>query len=309
VRDRAPSAVLSCDNIQGNGNLARRSFSSFARARDPELGAWVETEVRFPNCMVDRITPVTTDDDRAELARRFGVQDRWPVVCEPFTQWVLEDFPDRPTLEDSGVQVVEDVEPYEQMKLRLLNAGHQALCYFAYLAGYQLVHDAASDPLFARYVLDYMNCEAVPTLAPVPSVDLGSYCPQLIERFRNAQVRDTVARLCAESYDRIPKFVLPVIRHNLASGGEILRATAVIASWARYAEGVDEQGRPIEVVDQLAPRLTEAARRYRQDPLSFLRDRELFGDLIDNERFTDTYLTVLDALHTKGARRTLEELV
>jgi mannitol 2-dehydrogenase len=309
-RGLPPFAVMSCDNIQGNGHVARRSFAAFARLRDPELGAWVEAEVPFPNGMVDRITPVTTDDDRDELERRFGVRDRWPVTCEPFTQWVLEDrFVTRPPLEDAGVQVVDDVEPYELMKLRLLNASHQGLCYFGYLAGYRLVHEVCQDPLFARFLLQYMDVEATPTLEPVPGVDLDRYKPNLIERFSNPQVRDTVARLCAESSDRIPKWLLPVARFNLAHGGEVRLTAAIVASWARYAEAVDEEGLPIVVVDRLRDTLTAAAREQRTDPLAFLRNRELFGDLVDDERFTSAYLVALDSLHERGARKTLEDLV
>ncbi|GMA25390.1 hypothetical protein GCM10025864_31490 [Luteimicrobium album] len=148
ARGVAPFTVMSCDNIQGNGQMARRTFGAFARLRDPGLADWIDANVSFPSCMVDRITPVTTDDDRREIAERFGVEDAWPVVCEPFTQWVLEDrFPlGRPPYGDVGVQLVDDVEPYELMKLRLLNASHQALCYLGYLAGYRLAHDAAQDP-------------------------------------------------------------------------------------------------------------------------------------------------------------------
>jgi mannitol 2-dehydrogenase len=309
-RDVPPFTIMSCDNIQGNGHAARRSFVAFAGLKDPRLGEWVEQHVAFPNSMVDRITPVTTDDDRAEVRKRYDVDDAWPVVCEPFTQWALEDnFPlGRPPFEDAGVQVVADVEPYELMKLRLLNASHQALCYFGYLAGYRLVHDVAQDPLFAAFLLAYMDREATPTLEPVPGIDLDEYKHQLVDRFSNSQVRDTVARLCAESSDRIPKWLLPVIRHNLDTGGEILRSTAVVASWARYAEGVDEQGNPIEVVDRLRDTLTAAARRQQDNPLAFIADRNLFGDLIDNERFVSTYRSVLSSLHLKGARATLQEL-
>ena len=309
-RGLAPFTIMSCDNIQGNGHAARRSFVAFATLRDPELGKWIETTVEFPNSMVDRITPVTTDDDREEVRKRYGVDDGWPVVCEPFTQWALEDAftAGRPPFEDAGVQVVADVEPYELMKLRLLNASHQALCYFGYLAGYRLVHDVAQDPLFADFLLAYMDREATPTLEPVPGIDLDEYKHQLIDRFSNAQVKDTVARLCAESSDRIPKWVLPVIRHNLQTGGEILRATAVVASWARYAEGADEQGQPIEVVDRLKDVLVPAAQQQKDNPLTFIANRELFGDLIDNERFVSTYRSVLSSLHTKGSRATLEEL-
>jgi mannitol 2-dehydrogenase len=306
-----PFTVMSCDNLQGNGHLAKMVFAAFARLRDPELGEWVEREVSFPNSMVDRITPVTTDADRAEVRERFGADDQWPVVCEPFTQWVLEDSftVGRPPYEDVGVQVVEDVVPYELMKLRLLNASHQALCYFGYLCGYRLVHEAAQDPLFRRFLLGYMDEEATPTLASVPGVDLDEYKRTLIERFSNPQVRDTIARLCAESSDRIPKWLLPVIREQIARGGEIRRSAAVVASWARYAEGVDEQGAPIQVVDRLSERLTEIARRQREDPDAFIANREVFGDLVEDERFVAAYRSALTSLHQRGARATMESLV
>ena len=314
VRRRArgiePFTVMSCDNIQGNGHMAQEVFTAFARLRDPELGEWVEGNVLFPNSMVDRITPVTTDDDRTQISERFGVEDAWPVVCEPFTQWALEDkfSSGRPPLQDVGVQVVPDVMPYELMKLRLLNASHQALCYFGYLAGYRLVHEVAQDQLFANFLLDYMNREATPTLAPVPGIDLDTYKLQLIERFSNSAVRDTVARLCAESSDRIPKWLLPVIRENLAADRDVTLSAAVVASWARYAEGVDEQGEPIKVVDRLADSLVEIAAQQRDDHLAFVKNRELFGDLATEPAFTEPYLNTLDSLHSNGARATLEAL-
>jgi mannitol 2-dehydrogenase len=310
-RGLAPFTVMSCDNLQGNGSLSRHAFTAFARRRDPELGEWVERSVRFPNSMVDRITPVTTDEDRAEVRERFGIDDRWPVVCEPFTQWVLEDSFSlgRPPYEQAGVQVVDDVEPYELMKLRLLNASHQALCYFAYLDGYRLVHEAAQDPLYRAFLRGYMDDEGTPTLAPVPGVDLDDYKATLIERFSNPEVRDTVARLCAESSDRIPKWVLPVVRAQLASGGPIARSAAVVASWARYAEGVDEQGEPIAVVDRLRDELVAIARRQREEPEAFIANRELFGDLVDDRRFVDAYRSALRSLHERGARATLESIV
>src|SRR4029450_7712920 len=238
--------------------------------------------------MVDRITPVTTDDDRAEISERFDVEDAWPVVCEPFTQWALEDkFPSAPPpLEDVGVQVVPDVMPYELMKLRLLNASHQALCYFGYLAGYRLVHEVAQDRLFANFLLDYMNREATPTLAPVPGIDLDAYKLQLIERFSNEAVRDTVARLCAESSDRIPKWLLPAVRENLVADRDVTLSAAVVASWARYAEGIDEQGEPIKVVDRLAETLQRIAAQHRDDPLAFVKDPRLFGDRVTRRGVT-----------------------
>ena len=305
-----PFTVMSCDNIQGNGHVAQEVFTAFARLRDPELGDWVAGNVQFPNSMVDRITPVTTDEDRAQISERFAVDDAWPVVCEPFTQWALEDkfTASRPPFEDVGVQVVPDVMPYELMKLRLLNASHQALCYFGYLAGYRLVHEVAQDPLFANFLLDYMNREATPTLAPVPGIDLDAYKHQLIERFSNAAVRDTVARLCARSSERIPTWLVPVIRENLAAGRDVRLSAAVVASWARYAEGVDEQGDPIKIDDQLADTVQRLAAQQRDDPLAFVKNRELFGDLATEQGFTEPYLNALNSLHSKGSRATLEAL-
>jgi len=302
-----PFTVMSCDNIQGNGDVARKMFIAFARLRSSELAEWVTANVAFPNCMVDRITPVTTDADRKLLAERFRIRDAWPVVCEPFTQWVLEDeFPlGRPPLEDAGVQVVHDVTPYELMKLRLLNAGHQALCYLGYLSGYRYAHEVCENPVFVRFLRDFMDIESTPTLLPVPGVDLELYKTTLIERFANSEVRDTLARLCAESSDRMPKWVLPVIRDQLANEGEISRSALVVAAWARYAEAVDEHGDAITVVDRLSAQLTVAAKAQRQNPTAFVEQRDLFGDLMDEPRFVKAYTAALDSLHTEGALATV----
>jgi mannitol 2-dehydrogenase len=312
-RDRGIPAfsVLSCDNIQGNGHVSQRAFTAFARLRDPALAEWMTRHVRFPNCMVDRITPQTTETDRAELSRRFGIDDQWPVLCEPFTQWVLEEnFADgRPPLEDVGVQIVPDVEPYELMKLRLLNASHQALCYPGHLTGYRFVHEVTTDPLFAGFLLDYMTAEAIPTLRPVPGVDLHQYANQLIERFSNSEVGDTVARLCANASDLIPKFLLPVIRHRLATGAPFTRSAAVVASWARYAEGTDENGETHELDDALAPQLQAAAGRQRCHPAAFVEDnRAVFGELADDPRFTEVYSSILSSLLERGVRKTFADL-
>jgi mannitol 2-dehydrogenase len=302
-----PFAVVSCDNIQGNGDVARRMVTAFATLCDAELGAWIGEHVPFPSSMVDRITPVTTDADREHLAAELGVEDQWPVVCEPFAQWALQDsFPQgRPPLEDVGVQVVDDVEPYELMKLRLLNASHQALAYLGYLSGYRYAHEVCQDELFAGFLLDYMDREATPTLEPVPGIDLDDYKHELIERFANPEVKDTLARLCAESSDRIPKWLVPVIRHNLEHDGEVRLSALVVASWARYAEGTDEEGQPIEVVDRRREAVMQRAARQGEDPLAFLEDRDLFHDLHDQRRFTEAYAEALHSLHTRGARATL----
>ena len=300
-----PFTIVSCDNLQGNGELTRRVFSEFARLLDPELAEWIEREVDFPSSMVDRITPATTDQDRADVAARFGIADAWPVVCEPFTQWVLEDSfsSERPPLEKAGVQVVDDVSPYELMKLRLLNASHQGLCYFGRLCDYTYVHEAAEDPLFRSFLRGYMDEEATPTLAAVPGVDLDLYKETLLERFANPEIRDTIGRLCAESSDRIPKWLVPVIREQIAREGEIARSAAIVASWARYAEGIDEHGAPIEIIDRRREEVMALARA--DNPLAFIENRDLFGDLAESKRFKDAYLETLRSLHEHGASATL----
>lgn len=309
-RGMTPFTIMSCDNIEGNGHIAKSTFITFARLKNSELADWIEAEATFPNSMVDRITPVTTAEVMQELSDRYGIEDAWPVAAEPFTQWALEDSftLGRPQFENVGVQVVEDVTPYELMKLRLLNASHQALAYFGYLSGYRLVHEVCQDSLFSEFLLAYMDEEATPTLQPVPGIDLAEYKQTLIERFSNPEIRDTVARLCAESSDRIPKWLLPVIRKNLDTGGEISRSTAVVASWARYAEAVDESGEPIEIVDQLKDSLVPIAQSQRENPTAFIANRAVFGDLIDNERFVAEYTKQLASLHENGARATLEAL-
>ncbi|AEV73803.1 mannitol-1-phosphate/altronate dehydrogenase [Mycolicibacterium rhodesiae NBB3] len=303
--------IVSCDNIEGNGEVARHAFTTYAERLHPGLGEWMSANTKFPNSMVDRITPVTTPDVIAVVKDEFGIDDQWPVVAEPFTSWVLEDdFSDgRPPLEKVGVLMVDDVTPYELMKLRLLNASHQSLCYFAYLAGYRLVHDAAGDPLFAEFLQAYMDDEATPTLMPVPGIDLPDYKRTLIDRFANPGVRDTIVRLCFGSSDRIPKWLLPVIRENLKTDAPVRLSAATVASWARYAEGVDEQGERIDVQDQLADTLVPLAKSQRENPTAFIENTAVFGDLANQSRFVDAYLWALDSLHRDGARATLEALL
>lgn len=307
----AAFTVQSCDNIQGNGEVAKKMIIEFAKSMDPELAAWISIHVAFPNSMVDRITPVTAPSDIELTSKKLGVEDHWPVPCEPFFQWVVEDhFPTgRPPFEKAEVQMVSDVMPYELMKLRLLNASHQGLCYFGRLSGYTYVHEVMADPLIVTLLRRYMSEEASPTLAPVPGVDLEKYQNQLIERFSNSQVRDTVARLAAESSDRIPKWLLPVVREQLTMNGPVALSAAIVASWARYDEAVDEQGNPIVVVDPLKDELIAIAKTQRKNPLAFIQNTKLFGDLGSNPSFIKPYLSVLNSLHVDGAQKTLKELL
>ena len=311
-----PFTVLSCDNVRGNGHLAKEMVLAFTRRKDEQahaepLAGWIEQNVAFPNCMVDRITPVTAEEDRAMVAEDYGIEDAWPVVSEDFIQWVLEDdFPaGRPVFEEVGVQMVQDVEPYELMKLRLLNCSHQAIAYFGLLLGHTYAHEACTDPEltpFTRFL--YMDDEGTPTIPEVPGIDLEAYKDQLIARFANEHVKDTLARLAAESSDRIPTWMMPVIRENLDAGRDVTVCAAIVASWARYAEGTGENGEQWPLVDRLRDRVMAAAAQHDQDPLAFLRDEELFGDLVQHEAFTAPYLEALQTLRTDGARALLQKL-
>lgn len=303
--------VQSCDNIQGNGDVAKKMITAFAQLKNPALATWMESNVSFPNSMVDRITPVTSQIDIELVENELGVADQWPVPCEPFFQWVIEDhFPmGRPQFEDALVQMVEDVMPYELMKLRLLNASHQGLCYFGHLSGYTYVHEVMRDPLIVKLLKTYMDNEATPTLSPVPGVDLDTYKKLIIERFSNPEVKDTVARLAAESSDRIPKWLLPVVRELLEGGKEVSMSAAIVASWARYDEAIDEKGNSIKVVDPLRNELVAIAQTQRVNPSAFIENEKLFGELAKDIRFVKPYLEALKSLHTVGAQQTLQGLV
>ena len=305
-----PFTVMSCDNMEANGAVARECFGSFAGLVDPALGEWVGQQVMFPNSMVDRITPAASAADRASLQSSFGYTDDCVVVSEAFAQWVLQDSfsAGRPDLSSAGVQIVDDVEPYELMKLRLLNAGHQAMAYFGALAGYQFAHEAAADPLINQLLDRYMAEEATPTLPPVQGIDLAEYRASLLQRFVNPQIADTLARLCADTSDRIPTFLLPVVRENLAAGRPTHLAAAVVASWARYLQGADDDGQAIQTIDQRAAPLIELANNT-DDPLAFLRFRPVFGDLAEEEAFTDSYVTTLQHLRTSRVRETLQRVL
>ncbi|MEO5534620.1 MAG: mannitol dehydrogenase family protein [Pseudolysinimonas sp.] len=308
-RDRGipPFTVMSCDNLQGNGHVARGSFLAFASAKDADLAAWIDAEVAFPNSMVDRITPVTGPEERAFVAETYGVDDAWPVVAEDFTQWVLEDrfTAGRPPYENVGVQIVDDVVPYEKMKLRLLNASHQAIAYVGYLSGHRFAHEAATDPLIAAFVTRFMRDEAEPTLGRVPGVNLAVYEAGLIERFANPYVRDTLLRLATDGSDRIAKFVLPIIRDGIAAGSPMPLSAAIAASWAVFASGVDEQGAPIVVADRQSAIVADALDRASGDPAVLATDARLFADLAVEPAFIEAFARAYRAIRNDGAQQAL----
>lgn len=307
----APFTVMSCDNLPGNGNIARTAVVEQARLADPEFAEWIDQNVSFPNCMVDRITPVTTDADRQMVKDELDLDDAWPVVAEPFVQWVLEDkFPlGRPAYEEVGAQLVEDVVPYELMKLRLLNAAHQSLAHWGRLLGLTYGHDSARDEDIAEVTRRYLEQEACPTLRPVPGIDLDAYIDELFERFGNEAIADTLARLAQDASDRMPKFVLPSVRQNLKDGGQTKIGAAMCAAWALGCEGKAEDGTEVVIDDQHGKELAEAAKKQAAgDDTAFIEDQFVFGELAQNEQFKAEFVQALHDLREKGAREVMRAL-
>ena len=306
-----PFTVLSCDNVADSGRIARTAVAGRAELHDPSLAGWIEEHGAFPSSMVDRITPRTTDADRAFVAERFGVADLCPVITEPFRQWIVQDeFCDgRPPLDEVGVQFVDDVRPYALMKTRLLNASHCALGHLGSLAGLRRTDIAMGDPVFGTFVEQLMEREVAPLLPPVPGVDLDDYRATTLERLANPKLPDQLDRLCRAASGKVPRHVVPSIVAAREHGLEHPRLTLALAGWLRYLRGVDDRGRPLPLDDPLGPRLRWLARESGTDPRRLLAERKLFGDLGQDEEFVDELADALRSLATHGARTALREVL
>lgn len=304
-----PFTVLSCDNLQHNGDVARQAVLAFAERRDPSLGQWIEAHGAFPNTMVDRITPATTDEHRRMVEAQFGIRDACPVVTEPFRQWIIEDrFANgRPEWERAGALMTSAVLPYEKIKIRLLNGSHQALCYLGLLLGYEYVHEAIADAQIGNFVRRMMREEVSPLLAEVPGIDLAEYQNSIVERFANPAIQDRLCRIGTDASTRMAKFVLPSIAAQAARGGPVRLLSLAVAGWLRSLAGTDERGRAIELADRLGPTLAALARRGGPDPASLLSASEVFGhDLPANGEFRAHLGEALRGLYESGTRATLD---
>jgi fructuronate reductase/mannitol 2-dehydrogenase len=305
---RAPFTIASCDNIASNGAVTRTAVVSFARLRDDRLANWIEENVAFPSSMVDRITPVTTDEDREMVAREFGIEDRWPVITEPFSQWVMEDAfcNGRPPLEEVGVQLVPDVRPYALIKTRLLNASHSALGYLGYLAGERCADVAMADPAIRGYLSELMRAEIAPLLPAVAGQDLDEYRETVLERLANPKISDQLTRLCRNGSAKLPAHVLSSIveRRERRLAHPLL--TLAVAGWCRFLRGVDERGVRIDVDDPLAERLRLLAVRGGSDPRPLLAERAVFGALGDDHAFAAELEEALAAIERGGARAAMD---
>lgn len=303
----APFTVMSCDNLPHNGRVTREAVAGLARLSDPAFADWIMEAVAFPNSMVDRITPATGERERKALAEGFGIEDAWPVFCEDFRQWVLEDhFPaGRPALEMVGVEFVADVAPYEAMKIRILNGGHATIAYPSALLDFHFVHDAMADPLIAAFLDRLEREEIIPAVPPVPGVDLHAYYRRVVERFANPKIGDTVRRLCLDGSNRQPKFILPTAADRLREGRPIPGLALEVALWCRYCFGTTESGTEIEPNDPNWERLQAAARAARADPMAWLAMEDIFGEVGRSDVFRAAFAGALEALWQDGTEAVL----
>ena len=303
-----PFTVMSCDNIPGNGHVTQNAVVGLAQLVDPALAQWVRDNVAFPNAMVDRITPATSPREIALLAEQFDIEDNWPVFCESFKQWVLEDnFPaGRPALEKVGVQFVPDVAPYEHMKIRILNGGHATIAYPAGLLDIHFVHEAMAHPLVSAFLRKVEQDEIIPIVPPVPDTNLDTYFALCEKRFANPKIGDTVRRLALDGSNRQPKFIIPSALDRAQRQQSVNGLSLVSALWCRYCYGTTESGAVIEPNDPSWDRLTAQARLAKADPKMWLAMTDIYGDLAHSPAFIAAFTNALNTLWEIGTQATLE---
>jgi mannitol 2-dehydrogenase len=303
-----PLTILSCDNVPGNGDVARAAIVRVAERRGAELAHYVES-CTFPNSMVDRITPQTQDADRAWLREEVGLDDGWPVVCEPFRQWVVEDrfAAGRPPWEDAGVLFTDRVHDWELYKLRMLNASHSCMAYLMALAEIVYVDEAVAIPIVRRYLQQFLATEAIPTLPEIPGHPPADYAATVLARFANTGVRDQVARLCLDGTAKFPSFLIPTVEMEIELDGPISCAALALASWARYLGTVPAA---VRASDSRGDRAAELAERSMAEPLAFLELDEVFTPgLRASERFRDAFAAAAADLSSLGPLDAIENVL
>jgi fructuronate reductase len=284
--------ILSCDNLTDNGRKLGAAVRAFAAATDPDTAKWIEQEVRFPNAMVDSITPATDDALRARVAAATGLEDAWPIQRERFTQWVIEDdfAGERPELERAGVTFTRDVHGFEAAKLRLLNGPHSTLAYVGLGLGHASVAQAMADSRLAGFVERLMREDIAPSVAAPAGFDLGGYVGDILARFANPAIEHKLAQIAWDGSQKLPYRILDTTRDALAAGRPIDRLAVPVAAWLRFIERAAASGSAI--TEPLAGRLLAAGDDWR----AVLSMREIFGELSEDERFTGAVARALDAL-------------
>ena len=284
----APFTVLSCDNLPMNGKVTQKVILQYAQLYNADLANWIESKATFPSTMVDRIVPATTDDNRAQISQSIGFEDKWPVMAEPFSQWVIEDnfCNTRPAYEKVHAQLVDNVEPYELMKLRMLNGSHSTIAYLGYLAGHKTVAEVMAQPEFETLITNMMTNEIIPTL-DLPNVDLPAYRDQLIERFKNPALNHLTWQIAMDGSQKLPQRILDTIRANIKAGRSYDSLAKCVAGWMQYATAADLEANAIDVRDPLADQLkaigqeTDAATMVK----AFASITSIFDTLGTNDEF------------------------
>src|ERR687895_2202338 len=299
-KDGGALTVLSCDNVPRNGDAARAATLSAAARLDPALPDWVREHCSFPNSMVDRITPATSPEDRDWLRDNAGIVDGWPVVSEPFRQWVMEDdfAAGRPAWEDAGALFTDRIHDWEQYKLRILNAGHSCIAYLSALAGITYVHDAVALPALRTFLEDLLVREAIPTLVEIPGHPREEYAGSVLERFANVGVRDQIARLCIDGSAKFPTFLIPTIESQLERSGPIGRAVTALAGWARYLGVVNPKQQAVDADGDVARRYATDA---TADALAFLAYEAVFPPAVrTSPRFRSAFAAAYERIAAEG---------
>lgn len=303
-------SVMSCDNMPENGHVMRNVVCAYARAVDAGLADWIESHVTFPSTMVDRIVPAVTPETLDKIEQLTGVRDPAGVACEPFRQWVIEDnfVAGRPAWEKAGAELVSDVIPFEEMKLRMLNGSHSFLAYLGYLAGYQHINDCMGDENYRRAAHDLMLKEQAPTLK-VQNVDLARYADLLIERYTNPALRHRTWQIAMDGSQKLPQRMLDSVRWHLADNSSFALLALGVAGWMRYVGGVDEQGNAIEVCDPLLPVIQAAVQQSEEGESrvkALLAIEAIFGkDLPQEGQFVELVTSAYLSLLNKGAKATV----
>ena len=303
-----PFTVLSCDNLPDNRRVARNVVVGLANHIDADLADWIDTEGRFPSTMVDRIVPATTPANIEQLQISAGYHDAAPVFHEPFCQWAIEDsFVDghRPAFEQSaGVQIVDDVAPFEAMKIRMLNGTHSSLAYLGYLAGYETISDTVQDPDFHTFVQKLWRNEIIPTVTPPESVDLQTYAQDLLNRYANPSIKHKTWQIAMDGSQKLPQRILGTIADNQNAGRHCDGLHLAVAAWMRYVGGVDEAGNPIDVKDPLSETLrglSDAGNDPSEKVENLLSVKEVFGTDIAQSLKNDLR-RAFEALSELGAK-------
>lgn len=308
-------SVLSCDNIPENGHVVKNAVLGLAQARSAELAAWIESHVTFPSTMVDRIVPAATENALDEITEALGgVADPCGIACEPFIQWVVEDnfVAGRPAWEEVGAQLVSDVLPFEQMKLRMLNGSHSFLAYLGYLAGYQYINECMEDPNYKRAAHNLMLKEQAPTLS-VKGINLQDYADSLIARYSNPSLKHRTWQIAMDGTMKLPQRMLDSVRWHLQNGGDFSLLALGVAGWMRYVGGVDDAGAAIEIKDPMAEKLAQIVSSSEDGEArvnTLLALHSVFGDaLAKNAQAVEAIQQAYASLQQHGAKQSVANYV